>query len=261
MAWTPTDIKMLDSCLVKKMRAMSMGKASKVDGTTKKGISSRKVWTMWGLVPVAWELMVRRLKWLQNWIKDKDENDHLLAIFFGRLRCEEGSPRAAQAPLGADGKWGPVESLHPWAKQLREDLKLLTEHPVGEALVDWDPDNIGELFFDEYVKEDFTSLDLQALRASWHTVQLPPHSMLAQAMPAADSKGEPGDRLFYCDVSSPDGTKCGASFTTMQALKAHKRSSKQPGHRQTSVIHGIIATNRCINCNTIFADKYHAGVT
>ena len=59
------------------------------------------------LVPTHLELQIRRPRWWQNILLDREGNEALLGIFFGRLGAE------VEGPLLDDGTLSP--NAHPWA--------------------------------------------------------------------------------------------------------------------------------------------------
>ena len=66
------------------------------------------------LVPTHLELQIRRLRWWQSILLDREGNEALMGIFVGRLGAE------VEGPLLDNGNLSP--SAHPWALQLKADL-------------------------------------------------------------------------------------------------------------------------------------------
>ena len=104
--------------LVKFGRSAMCGKATEkeeTDGKKKyKRMTNKEVLDYWGLQTIDATAQQRRLKWMQAWARDANDNRQLLAAIFGNLKFEDG-------PTVVDGR---VQSdANPWAKRVVEDLK------------------------------------------------------------------------------------------------------------------------------------------
>ena len=66
-------------------------------------------------IPTHLELQIRRLRWWQSVLLDREGNEALLGIFFGRLGAE------VEGPLLDNDNLSP--NAHPWALQLKADLQ------------------------------------------------------------------------------------------------------------------------------------------
>ena len=75
------------------------------------------------LVPTHLEVQIRRLRWWQSILLDREGNEALLGIFFGRLGAE------VEGPLLDNGNLSP--NTHPWVLQLKADLQSLKDIEPG----------------------------------------------------------------------------------------------------------------------------------
>ena len=74
--------------------------------------------------PTLLELQIRRLRWWQSILLDREGNEALLGLFIGRLGAE------VEGPLLDNGNLSP--NAHPWALQLKADLpSILFDHEEG----------------------------------------------------------------------------------------------------------------------------------
>eukprot|EP00959_Pyramimonas_sp_CCMP1952_P405309 8494965-Pyramimonas_sp.AAC.1 len=104
-----------------------MGDAHCIDsGGQHHSLTTRELFTVWGIAPTPLELCVRRLKWWQSISKEAGHHEQSLPGFFGRCQIEnryasQGLPTSANA-LAESGSLSTGPKVHPWARQLREDL-------------------------------------------------------------------------------------------------------------------------------------------
>ena len=102
------------------------------------------------LVPTHLELQVRRLRWCQTILMDRECNEALLGIFLGRQGVE------------VEGALPP--KAHPWVLQLEIDLQSLTDiEPGKDFILAWQG-NLRKLVLDEECRTLFCDIDLHELR-------------------------------------------------------------------------------------------------
>eukprot|EP00959_Pyramimonas_sp_CCMP1952_P116656 2438138-Pyramimonas_sp.AAC.1 len=104
-----------------------MGDAHFIDGGGQHhSLTTRELFTVWGIAPTSLEPCVRRLKWWQNISREVEHHEPFLSGFFGRCHIEDrcasqGLPTSANT-LTESGALNTDPKVHPWARQLREDL-------------------------------------------------------------------------------------------------------------------------------------------
>ena len=87
---------------------------------------------------------------------DREGNEALLGIFFGRLGAE------VEGPLLEDGTLSP--NAHPWVLQLEVDLQSLTDiEPGKDFILAWQG-NMRKFVMDEECRALFCDIDLHVLR-------------------------------------------------------------------------------------------------
>ena len=112
------------------MRGKASGRWIDTDGTKRyHALTNAEVLRWLKLVPTHLELQVRRLRWWQTILMDREGNEALLGIFFGRLGAE------VEGPLLEDGTLSP--NAHPWVLQLEVDLRSLTDIDPGKDILFW----------------------------------------------------------------------------------------------------------------------------
>ena len=126
------DCKAFDKFTASKGRSLMRGKASgrwiDTDGTKRyHALTNAEVLRWLKLVPIHLELQVRRLRWWQTILMDREGNEALLGIFFGRLGAE------VKGPLLEDGTLSP--NAHPRVLQLEVDLRSLTDIEPGKDFI------------------------------------------------------------------------------------------------------------------------------
>ena len=108
------------------------------------------------MVETGLELQIRRLRWWQSILLDREGNEALLGIFFGRLGAEVEGPFLDNGTLSA--------IAHPWALQLKADLQSLKDtEPGGEVIHAWQG-NMRNLVMDEGCRTRVCDIDLGELR-------------------------------------------------------------------------------------------------
>ena len=184
------DCKAFDTFTACKGRSLMLGKASgrwiDTDGTKRyHALTNAEVLRWLKLVPTHLELQVRLLRWWQTILMDREGNEALLGIFFGRLGAE------VEGPLMEDGTLSP--NAHPWVLQLEVDLRSLTDiEPGKDFILAWQ-ENMRKLVMDEECRILFCNIDLQELRMrALYDVECP----VWQLAHLRDSKETETDRPF-----------------------------------------------------------------
>ena len=108
------------------------------------------------LVPTHLELQIRRLRWWQSILLDRDGNEALMGIFFGKLGAE------VEGPLLDKGNISPI--AHPLALQLKADLQSLEDIELGGEFIQAWQGNMRKLVMDEECRTLFCDIDLGELR-------------------------------------------------------------------------------------------------
>ena len=169
-AMTKSDYDAIEACILKYARVLLKGagcdtsKQEEVDtGTIKyKAMTNDDVWRRLGLTPCRLEVSIRKMKWMQNVAEHPHDNAQLLAALF----CKAD---------GSDAGENIDESSPPWLRQFKEDLELLSFVETGldawEA-IDGKPRRI---FADADVKDAYTRVDLDVIRAAFRTKQVLGH--------------------------------------------------------------------------------------
>ena len=86
---------------------------------------------------------------------DREDNEALLGIFFGRLGVE------VEGPLLDDDTLSP--NAHPWAPQLKVDLQSLKDVEPGREFIQAWQGNMRKLVMDEECRTLFCDIDLGEL--------------------------------------------------------------------------------------------------
>ena len=85
-ALKPGELKRLDKCAARKLRAMLRGDAHVEDQEGKHfKWPTLRVWRHWRMAPVALELTGRRLAWFRDLVENPERHDHFLAVLLGEL--------------------------------------------------------------------------------------------------------------------------------------------------------------------------------
>ena len=120
---TDIDVQAINKLLVGYGRRLLKGKACTKtildDGTVKyTSLTNQQVWEYIGCVPIQYELRIRRLKWLQDLVKNLANNKLVIASLLGEFAFEneQGLP-------------------NPWTEQLLQDISELSMHEKGEELI------------------------------------------------------------------------------------------------------------------------------
>ena len=92
------------------------------------------------LVPTHLELQIRRPRWWQSILMDREGNEGLLGIFFGKLGAEVEGPFLDQGTLSSN--------VHPWALQLKVDLQSLNDIEPGREFTHAWQGNMSKLVMD-----------------------------------------------------------------------------------------------------------------
>ena len=87
-------------------------------------MSNAAVMTHWRVAPSHIELRLRRLRWLQDMIRQPEAHAQVIAAIWGRL------PDEHHDTIDASGR--PTEKANPYAKLLDEDMETLCETTVAE---------------------------------------------------------------------------------------------------------------------------------
>ena len=133
-----------------------------------------------------------------------------MGIFFGRLEAE------VEGPLLDNGNLSP--NAHPWALQLKADLRSLNDiEPGGKFIQSWQG-NMRKLVMDEECRTLFCDIDLGELRmralydakcSVWKSEHLHDHVE------------KETDCSFKCSFTSERGTRCQFNSTTRRGLISH----------------------------------------
>ena len=140
------DCRAFDKFTACKGRSLMRGKASGrwIDAERKKryhALTTAEVLRWLNLVPTHLALQIRRPHLRQSLLMDREGNDALLGIFFGRLGAEvEGS-------LLDNGTLS--RNAHPWALQLKVDLQSLKDIEPGREFIHAWQGNMRKLVMDE----------------------------------------------------------------------------------------------------------------
>ena len=102
------------------------------------------------------DLQIRRLRWWQSVLMDREGNEALLDIFFGRLGVE------VDGPLLDSGTLSP--NAHPWALQLKVDLQSLKDIELAREFIQAWQGNMRKQVMDEECRTLFCDIDLGELR-------------------------------------------------------------------------------------------------
>ena len=242
------DCKAFDKFTACNGRSLMRGKASgrwiDTDGTKRyHALTNVEVLRWLKLVPTHLELQVRRLRWWQTILVDREGNEALLGIFFGRLGAE------VEGPLLDDGTLSP--NAHPRVLQLEVDLRSLTDiEPGKDFILAWQG-NMRKLVVDEECRILFCNIDLQELRMrALYDVECP----VWQLAHLRDSTETETDRPFKCSFPLATGTKCQFCSTTMRGLIGHKVGA----HGFYDPVQRAVITNECPWCRSVFSTRLDA---
>ena len=244
------DCKAFDKFTACKWRSLMRGKASgrwiDTDGTKRYyALTNAEVLRWLKLVPTHLKLQVRRLRWWQTILMDREGNEALLGIFFGRLGAE------VEGPLLEDGTLSP--NAHPWVLQLEVDLRSLTDIEPGKDFVLAWQGNMRKLVVDEECRILFCNIDLQELRMRALCDDECPVWQLAHLR---DSTETEIDRPFKCSFPLATGTKCQFCSTTMRGLIGHKVRA----HGFYDPVQRAVITNECPWCRSVFSTRLDASI-
>ena len=196
-----------------------------------------KVWQFLQLAESSVELRIKRLAFWQAVARVPEKHVSLLATMFGRFPFEV-------AP-----------SLHPHARQLRDDARALSA-AVQTDLADRTGQNLAQLF-QPPLSESFEDLDVACLRTHFLANQ-------AAAQPRVDLDRSDTDdaglgHRHVCDVVLSNGAVCGKHFPSFRALQTHKRQAME--HGLTKPECHLAVTNQCPWCKVVYgslqATKWH----
>ena len=183
------------------------------------------VWRFLQLAPAHVEVRVRRLRFWQKVAERKEQHVALLATMFGRYPFEV-------APY-----------LHPWAKQLREDVQALAFTQLGAEVAQQMGQNPA-LLFRRPLCEHFVSIEVDQLRSQY--LDGNGHQEGAEVV----HKSEDEVPRYTCDVNLPDGQVCGQQFSSFRALQTHKRHAANHGF--VAPEHYLAVTNQCPWCKVSY---------
>ena len=192
-------------------------------------------------------LRLRRLKWYQQWARYPKDHGAVLAAVLGTT---QGERKKGITRLQED-KWICDERSTPMALQLREDLEMLSE--VCADMTAWYTQRTSDLDMFTPGTDDWrqwTSLDTSVLRSFLGS------QPLAEATAEGMEQVEVILRPFCCDFKSVDSEGgqcrvCAERFTSMAALKAHRREK----HRITPLVSSLVISNQCPWCLSTFATR------
>ena len=155
------------------------------------------------LVPTHLELQIRRLRWRRSILLDREGNEALLGIFFGRLGAE------AEGPLLDNGTLSP--NAHPWALQLKADLQSLKDIETGREFIQAWQGNMRKLVMDEKCRTLNCDIDLGELRMR---ALYDAKCSVWQSAHMRDHVEKETDCSFKCSSTSESGTRCQFNSTT-----------------------------------------------
>lgn len=237
----------MDTVLCKWMRAMMKGKAHSTDQhgrhTT---MTNTKVMQHWKVATCKTELTVRRLRMYQQWARNPQDHRQVIASVFGQTVHEQSK---GVERLSARGQL--VEASTPWARQLAEDFRTISEH---DAAIEWYEVMKGDLlacFREGECRDMFLMIDVGILRAAEFTVAIP---MVAYPDGAGHELEEPNfcyENPMYCDRLADSGEVCGKVFGSYRSLALHVRRH----HREVSRIDSLVITNQCPFCMSTFSSQ------
>ncbi|CAK0853967.1 unnamed protein product [Prorocentrum cordatum] len=183
--WTAAETKQLCGALACKLRSM-MGGTAKAGPSHITTLTTREVYRHWNIVPFALEATVQRLKAWQAIARAPRNHAHLLAIFYGEMQREATSAYRCPPTLLEDGRFNDTTLIHPWARQLRQDLEVMCSTPEAESFAEvWGFGSMLDRLWDEEVNYLFISFDPRCLRSAFAAAQWAPPPCLADTVPAA----------------------------------------------------------------------------
>ena len=173
----------------------------------------------------------------------------------------------ADRTLNDDGTINIEENIHPWARQLAEDMDALLSHPIGEDLEElWHPRSWPILLHDDELRDSFLKIDAKALRSDYTTHKWAPVGTLSTALPAvheALSDGRDNEMLpstrFVCRIQMPNGQQCGCPFRARKQLVTHQACAGTLNHGFRSLFSLAAVDNKCLLCSTTFSDRNQCG--
>ena len=115
---------MLDSAVAKVARVARKGNTvlRGEEGTVHKGLSNKEVLRHFRLSSAATELVIRRLKWMQQMARHPAEHNLVLCSMLGTC---QGELAAGCSPCVQDDVISNEQGTNPWALQAVRDLLLL----------------------------------------------------------------------------------------------------------------------------------------
>ena len=125
-----------------------------------------RVFQYLGMLSMHTELVLRRLRWYQRIFARPDLFQHTIVALFGKFNFETVDTIDGDGVLCAHS--------NPWAQQLWSDLQMFDRIDTGQEFLEVLEGKIGNLLHSQEIAEQFVSLDIDLLRASFVSVAIPP---------------------------------------------------------------------------------------
>ena len=205
------------------------------------------VWRFLRIAPSEIELRIKRLVFWQQVARAPSKHAALLATMFAQFPFED-SPT-----LYPDGR--PASDSHAWVTLLCNDIEALREVDVVAHIAEQMDGKPVRLFHDPLC-EQFALIDCSILRKAFLSVAIPPPGYVdvpAEVEPPNDGIDDP---THVCHDTLPDGSICGARFSSFRALQSHRR--KAAGHSFIAPECRLAITNQCPWCKCVFSTIAHA---
>ena len=158
----------LDAAIASLARIAMRGRACtwNEDGTVR-SLTNAEVLAHWKIARAEVELRVRRLMWLQQAAKDRNNNAQLFAAIFGTISGQ------AMQTVADDGSLS--SQANPWAKRAQEDVnQLINCSEEAQSLLETAGPHIVAWLKDPNFREDFYNIDVSILRAKEFRTNIPP---------------------------------------------------------------------------------------
>ena len=200
------------------------------------------VWRFLRIAPSEIELRIKRLVFWQQVARAPSKHAALLATMFAQFPFED-SPT-----LYPDGR--PANDSHAWVTLLCNDIEALREVDVVAHIAEQMDGKPVRLFHDPLC-EQFALIDCSILRKAFLCVAIPPPGYVdvpAEVEPPNDGIDDP---THVCHDTLPDGSICGARFSSFRALQSHRR--KAAGHSFIAPECRLAITNQCPWCKCVFS--------
>ena len=198
-------------------------------------LTGEKVWKAIGLVPVALEVVVQRLRWLQDMTLHQDAHAQVIGAIFGKLFLETSAT--------IDGEGRPTENSNPLALAFADAVAALASIEDALPLLEDLDGRLAPLFCDELLGEDFRAIDVTQLRRAFLTKRA-----------FANQRGEQ-EAVHRCTLTTASGATCGLLFSSANALKAHMRNAAGGEHGTRALSYALVLSNQCPLCMSTFADR------